>query len=212
MEKLRTQVTQLLVTAWSSIAAVYLVLFTVIQLAPQWSKEIGFVGQALTIIPAILLFLYREKGWRLLNPSLDFSGIWNFVETQSVIDEKTGELVFDFDAWGSVEIVQTTQSIRLMKGSTFREVNGAPVKISNWWSTACELHEEHGEIVAVLDHTARDPKARFTRLGIEVMTVDKPDRRGRPIAMTSKVYHSWREGKQRVVDVQYKRHESKKNR
>lgn len=212
MERLRLQHRGVIIAIFGAAAALSILVAGIEPLPNQWWDYVLRASPAAGA--ATILFLYEWIGWRVLNPRLDLSGRWVFYEKQYIVDPKNGERVFDYEAWGTIRVVQSVRRIAVVQGLTRKETipSAPPVPLkfgytSAWSSRACDLNDDGDTVYLCLDHDSSVLReGGELRYAVEVIKVgDDVDWRGAPQRMSSVVYHCVGSGTPRVVDCHYER-------
>lgn len=206
MDKLRQQAARFSFIAWVVTASSYFFLFATFPFVKEWASVITLLGVSWTIIPFSVVLFYEKYGWRYVNRDVDLVGYWDFGEDQFKWDKDGGE-AFDYAAWGHMRVVQDTKSIHILDGQTFaeRKPNERPLEIARWWSDACDLNASSGTITAALNHEPAPLRVGGAiKYGVEVFTITQRYR-GKPICLSSTVYHCIGYGEPRIVACKYVR-------
>ena len=117
------------------------------------------------------------------------------------------------------KIYQNVRSISIIEGETYEQKERssnittkpetkptASKKIADWWSVSCELDENAGRISCTLEHDfLLNREEGDIRYGVEIIKVTKRGRRGRPIKLSSKVYHCIGAKDPHQIEVSYTR-------
>ena len=172
-------------------------------------KNFGWFGLSWSFVAGAFIFLYEAILWRILNPRLDFSGVWNFSEKQLELQTDTQTYIHKYDATGSMRIDQSVRNIFIVEGQTRkRPKDGASgeVELSSWWSLACELSECGTLLYSALDHrSAPTREGGAVKYGVEIFSIEARGRFGRPKKLSSTVYHCVGAGTPHIVTVHYER-------
>lgn len=134
MDKLRETTRRLTFLVWGLAASIYFALYYTIAGFKTWMETSAIYGISWTVIPISLVLFYEKFGWKLAFRELDFDGYWDFSE-KHFTPTSEGER-FDYDASGYMHVVQSSRSIRIVSGHTYR-YNAQSKKdeeISSWWS------------------------------------------------------------------------------
>ena len=78
MDKLRSQHQRLIYAVFPLAAAVYYFLLTSVPAAMEKLRILEWFGISWVVIAGAVIFLYEVWGWKIVNPSLNFSGRWTF--------------------------------------------------------------------------------------------------------------------------------------
>lgn len=217
MNKLRGNHKRFIYTTFAVTASVYFFLLNA-QVSKATLETQGWFGISWSVVAGLVVFLYESWLWRVFNRKFDFGGIWRFTETQYNVNPDGQEPVVACYGKGSMRIVQDVRSICITEGQTYEmtadpavgsEIDvdlTAATKSSDWWSISCELEDNASKIYGALDHeSTRRRKGKPIGYGMEVFRVTERSRWGRPIKMSSTVYHCIGAGEPRVIDVSYTR-------
>lgn len=203
MEYLRKQHTTVIYSVLFFSAPLYFYLYYQVPYFREISDTFTIVNLSWSIVPVSVVLVYETWLWRALNPRLDYSGKWEFLEDQHSVD---GQL--DYRAYGSMKIEQSTRRIQLVEGITVQifEDDSQNRQVATWHSTGCSLDEKTGQISAALDHLPNsDRQGGAIKYGVEILRVSERGSRGRPTRMSAKVYHCVGWGEPRVVTTEYTR-------
>jgi hypothetical protein len=207
MEKLRSQRDKVTYLVIILAASIYFFFYANIPAFKSLVDTAQLLGLSWTVLPIALIYFYEKLGWKLINPSLNFAGIWDFTEEQFEWTPDGERL--DYSAWGHMKIVQSCTAIRIVDGQTHKgspDEQFEPLEVSRWWSASCELDAESGVIWATLQHESSPVRlGGAVQYGVEIFSTTKRAWRERPVAMSSKVYHCVGQGQPRIVAVRYTR-------
>lgn len=219
MNRLRDHHKRFIYAALAATASFYFFLLFKVQSSRATLDTLAWFGVSWSVVGGLVVILYEKWVWRICNRKYDFAGIWRFTETQYRVNPESLEAVVACYARGSMRIVQDLRSICIVEGQTY-ELNRQDTaatdisntdpppanKTSDWWSIACELDENASKIYGALDHESTlERKGKPIGYGIEVFRVRERTKSGRPIRMSSTVYHCIGAGEPRQIDVNYTR-------
>lgn len=208
MNKIREQHKFVIYSIFVVTASVYFFLSTSVSIASDVIDRLRFFGVSWPVIAGGAVFLYEKWGWKFFNPRLDFSGQWRFSEDQFILDAETGDHKFSYSASGCMTVVQDVRSVSIIEGQTKKKVEqgSGDQEISTWWSVSCDLNDTGSVLYCALDHkSAPGRKGGAVKYGVEVFSVKERDLKGRPVEMSSVVYHCIGAGVPHLVHVNYTR-------
>jgi hypothetical protein len=210
MNKLRDQYKRFIYTVFGLTASVYFFFLLKIPSSKSILDNLDWFGLSWAVFAGLIVVVYERWGWRIFNPKFDLVGLWNFTESQYVaVGDR--QRAFDYDARGSVRILQDLQSIRLIEGQTYKTKPASTIvpsernKTADWWSIACELNDTASRMDAVLDHAPTLAEGNGIQYGVEIFRITARTKWGRPTKMSSTVYHCVGSGKAHQIDVSYTR-------
>ena len=208
MDKIRNQHKHFVYSVFVLSASLYFFLYINTPSTKSTLNLLRWFGFSWPACAAFIIFVYERWGWKIVNPRFDFSGQWDFFENQFSLNPETGEHNFEYEATGSMKIMQSVRSIAIIEGQTHKKNLKGSIKtgVATWWSLSCELDKLGSILHCALDHkSAPGRKGGAVKYGVEVLTVEDRDNHGRPIKMSSVVYHCVGTGTPHLVNATYNR-------
>jgi hypothetical protein len=219
VNKLRDKHKRFIYVTFGVTASLYFLLLLRIPFSRAALDLLGWFGISWSVVAGLVVFLYEKWAWRMFNAKFDFGGRWRFTEKQYRVGPDTRGRVFVCHGKGSMKILQDLRSICITEGQTYevkaREADMKSVmnadlsickKTADWWSIACEMDDDASKIYGALDHKSTlSRKGKPIEYGVEVFRVTERTRWGRPINMSSTVYHCVGAGDALQIDVNYAR-------